>query len=112
MYVLLECLSLGHSHSQFRDEYTLEQIMQSREIHSPLTKLQCRYTPMAVGLRMFYFFFCSPTSDGSAAAILCSENFVHRYGLESQAVEIVAMEMRTDFPSTFKDKSCMKMVST
>jgi len=61
-------------------------------------------------------YFCSavhsPTSDGSAAAILCNEDFVHRYGLESQAVEIVAMEMRTDFPSTFKDKSCMKMVGT
>jgi len=53
---------------------------------------------------------CSPTSDGSAAAIVCSEIFVHRHGLEPQAVEIVGQEMRTDFPSTFKDNSCMKMV--
>ena len=29
------------SKSQFRDEYTLEQIMESRPVHDPLTKLQC-----------------------------------------------------------------------
>ena len=52
----------------------------------------------------------SPTSDGSGAAIVCSEEFVKRHGLEGQAVEIVAMEMATDLPSTFNDKSCMKMV--
>ena len=52
----------------------------------------------------------SPTSDGSAAAVVCSEQFVHEHGLENQAVEIVAMEMRTDYPSTFDEKSCTKMV--
>ena len=56
------------------------------------------------------FSMCSPTSDGSAAALVCSENFVRRHGLEPQAVEIVAQEMRTDFPSTFADSSCIKMV--
>jgi len=35
---------------------------------------------------------------------------VHHHGLEPQAVEIVTQEMRTDFPSTFKDNSYMKMV--
>ena len=53
----------------------------------------------------------SPTSDGSAAAIVCSEDFVRRHNLQSKAVEIVAMTMRTDFPSTFKEKSGMKLVS-
>ena len=57
------------------------------------------------------FFLCSPTSDGSAAALVCSETFVRRHGLEPQAVEIVAQEMRTDFPSTFTDSSCIKVVS-
>lgn len=52
----------------------------------------------------------SPTSDGSAAAVVCSEQFVRQHGLENQAVEVVAMEMRTDFPSTFDEKSCTKMV--
>ena len=52
----------------------------------------------------------SPTSDGGAAAVICSEKFVHRYGLESQAVEIVAQEMRTDFSSTFDENSAIKAV--
>ena len=52
----------------------------------------------------------SPTSDGSAAAVVCSEQFVREHHLENQAIEIVAMEMRTDFPSTFEEKSCTKMV--
>jgi hypothetical protein len=30
--------------------------------------------------------------------------------LSDQAVEILAMEMATDLPSTFEEKSCLKMV--
>ena len=62
----------------------------------------------------FYLIYLSlsPTSDGSAAAILCSEDYVRKHNLERQAVEIVAMEMRTDFPSTFNEKSGMKLVIT
>ena len=52
----------------------------------------------------------SPTSDGSAAAVVCSENFVKKHKLQGQAVEIVAIEMATDLPSTFNEESCMKMV--
>lgn len=52
----------------------------------------------------------SPTSDGSAAAVLCSEEFVKKHNLQEKAVLIVAMEMATDLPSTFKEGSCMKMV--
>ena len=59
---------------------------------------------------LLWIFLFSPTSDGSAAAILCSEEFVKKHNLQNQAVEIVAMEMGTDFPSTFKENSCMKMV--
>ena len=55
---------------------------------------------------------CCPTSDGAAAAIIANEAFVRRHGLESQAVEIVGMEMATDLPSTFDDQSCMKLVHT
>ena len=53
----------------------------------------------------------SPTSDGSACAILCSEEFAKKHGLTDKAVEILAIEMATDLPSTFKEQSCMKMVS-
>ncbi|KAK9687790.1 Thiolase, C-terminal domain [Popillia japonica] len=84
--------SVNNPYSQFRDEYTLEQIMNSTKIFGPLTKLQC-----------------CPTSDGAAAAIVASEKFVRANGLESQAVEILAMEMATDLPSTLQDRSCMKI---
>ena len=59
--------SNSYSKSQFQDEYTLEQILQSKEVHEPLTKLQC-----------------CPTSDGSAAAILASEEFVKAKGLQDR----------------------------
>lgn len=52
----------------------------------------------------------SPTSDGSAAAILCSERMVKKYNLQSKAIKIVGMEMRTDYNSTFTENSCIKMV--
>lgn len=53
----------------------------------------------------------SPTSDGSAAAVLASEEFVKKHGLEEKAVEILGMEMATDFGSTFNENSCIKLVS-
>ncbi|KAK6196224.1 hypothetical protein SNE40_001489 [Patella caerulea] len=85
--------STNNPYSQFQEEYTMEQINSAPSIHDPLTKLQC-----------------CPTSDGSAAAILASEEFVEKHNLQSQAVEIMAMEMSTDLPSVFGDKSCMQIV--
>ena len=57
-------------------------------IHEPLTKLQC-----------------SPTSDGSACAVVASERFVEEHDLWEQAVEIAGQAMVTDMPSTFEDRS-------
>ncbi|KAB0402563.1 hypothetical protein E2I00_002596 [Balaenoptera physalus] len=51
-----------------------------------------------------------PTSDGAAAAVLASEAFVQKHGLKSKAVEILAQEMVTDMPSSFEEKSIIKMV--
>lgn len=85
--------SVNNPYSQFQDEYTLDQILEAPMIHEPLTKLQC-----------------CPTSDGSAAAIAASEDFVRKHKLESQAVEILGMAMATDMSSTFNDKSSIKMV--
>lgn len=63
-------------------------------------------------IRFLYrvLFSCSPTSDGAGAAVLASETFVRRNGLEKKAVEIIAQEMVTDLTSTFEENSCMKMV--
>jgi acetyl-CoA acyltransferase len=76
--------SVNNPYAQFQDEYTLDDILGSRMISDPLTKLQC-----------------SPTSDGSGAAILAGEEFVDRHGLTDRAVEIVGQAMTTDFASTF-----------
>lgn len=85
--------SINNPYSQFQDKYTLEQIMNSPKVFGPLTKLQC-----------------CPTSDGSAAVVLANEDFVRKHKLESQAVEIVAMEMSTDLPSTFTERSAIKLI--
>jgi sterol carrier protein 2 len=65
-------------------------------IYEPLTKLQC-----------------SPTSDGAAAAILCSEEFVIKHGLQGNAIEIIAQSMKTDLPSAVKggeDRTCINSI--
>ncbi|KAM9459036.1 sterol carrier protein 2 isoform 2-T2 [Salvelinus alpinus] len=85
--------STNNPYSQFQDEYSLDQVKQSRKVFEFLTLLQC-----------------CPTSDGAGAAVLASEDFVRRHGLEHQAVEILAQEMVTDLATTFDDNSCMKMV--
>lgn len=85
--------SVNNPYSQFQKEYSLDEVMSSRPIFDFLTVLQC-----------------CPTSDGAAAAILASEEFVKKYGLQSKAVEILAQEMVTDFPSSFEEKSIIKMV--
>jgi len=42
--------------------------------------------------------------------LLASEAFIKKHGLENTAVEIAGMAMTTDLPSTFEDKSCIKLV--
>jgi len=87
--------SVNNPYSQFQDEYTLQQILDAPQVFGPLTKLQC-----------------CPTSDGAGAAIVASEEFVRTHGLEAQAVEILGMAMVTDMPSTFDEKSMIKMVGS
>lgn len=84
--------STNNPYSQFQDEYSFDEIKNSPSIFDPLTKLQC-----------------CPTSDGSAAVIVASEDFVRKHNLQGQAVEIVGMEMGTDTPSTF-GRSSMSLV--
>jgi acetyl-CoA acyltransferase len=85
--------STRNPYAQFQQEYTLEEIESAPMIHDPLTKLQC-----------------SPTSDGSGAAILASERFVEEHDLWERAIEIVGQAMTTDFASTFEEESCIKLV--
>jgi acetyl-CoA acyltransferase len=85
--------SVNNPYAQFQDEYTQEEIEAAKMIHEPLTKLQC-----------------SPTSDGSAAAVIASERFVEEHDLWDQAIEIVGQAMITDLSSTFDEGSCIKIV--
>jgi acetyl-CoA acetyltransferase len=75
----------------FKETYSLEQIMQSPEVFDPLTRYQC----------------CPPTC-GAAAAVLCSDEFAQKHGI-NKPVYIAAQAMTTDFPSSF-EKSMIKMV--
>jgi acetyl-CoA acyltransferase len=87
--------SVDNPYAQFRDAYSLDEILGAPVIHEPLTKLQC-----------------SPTSDGSAAAVLASERFVDAQDLWERAVEITGQAMVTDLASTFDDGSCIKIVGS
>jgi sterol carrier protein 2 len=84
---------VNNPYSQFQTEYTLDEIKNAPMVYEPLTKLQC-----------------CPTSDGSGAAILASEDFVRKHKLQGKAIEIAGMAMATDLPSTFEERSCIKLV--
>jgi benzoylsuccinyl-CoA thiolase BbsB subunit len=74
-------------YSQFQKEVTVEEVLSSRMISDPITLLQC-----------------CPTSDGAAAAILCSSSLARRY--TSHMITIAASVLRTgNFLYTQKDFS-------
>ncbi|WP_320669166.1 lipid-transfer protein [Patulibacter defluvii] len=85
--------SVNNPYAQFQDQYSLDDILDAPEIYSPLTKLQC-----------------SPTSDGSGAAILASEDFVAKHGLAGQAVEIVGQALTTDYESSFSTRKARDVI--
>ena len=75
-FVILEALL------QFQIEMTEEEI----DSHPQLYEMLNRH-------------HCCPTSDGSGAAVLMSEAAVKKYGLEHQAVEILAQAMTSEMPN-------------
>ena len=90
-----EIARVNHAHSpnnpysQFQQVYTLDQVKNATMIFEPLTKLQC-----------------CPTSDGGAAAILVSQEFLDaRPHLKDQAVLIAGQCLATDAPSVFSRSS-------
>ena len=85
--------SVNNPYAQFQDEYSLEDIQAARMVYEPLTKLQC-----------------SPTSDGSGAAVVVSERFVEENDLWDRAIEIAGQSMVTDTSETFTDKSAITLV--
>ncbi|MDT7837364.1 lipid-transfer protein [Aquabacterium sp. OR-4] len=76
----------------FRQTVTLDEVLASPTVFDPLTRLQC----------------CPPTC-GAAAAIVCSEDFARRHGLDLR-VRIAAQAMSTDTASTFGSHDMRKLV--
>lgn len=84
--------SAHNPNAQFRDVYDVADVLASRTVHRPLTKLQC-----------------SPTSDGAAAAVVVSERFAERHG-STGLVEIAGQAMTTDTEESFASGSCIDVV--
>ncbi|MGW1837648.1 lipid-transfer protein [Streptomyces sp. NPDC002067] len=87
--------SAHNPYAQFRDVYTVEDVLAAPVVHAPLTRLQS-----------------SPTSDGAAAAVVASERFVAAHGLADHAVEIAAQAMTTDTEASFSTGTCTDVVGT
>lgn len=72
--------SQRNPYSQFQTEFSFEQVQNAPMVHEPLTKLQC-----------------CPTSDGGAAAVIVSQEFLDaRPHLKEQAVQIAGQKLATD----------------
>jgi len=84
---------INNPYAQFRKEYTCKEVADSKMISYPLNKLNC-----------------CPTSDGAAANIVCSEDFVKRHGLENQAIEVLSCVLGSDKRNTFENKSSMSVI--
>jgi sterol carrier protein 2 len=81
----------NNPYALFNQTLSVEEILASGEVFDPLTRFQC----------------CPPTC-GAGAAILCSDEFAKRMGIQNP-VYIAAQAMTTDFPSSFED-SMIRMV--
>ena len=75
--------SVNNPRSQYQDACSLDEVLESRMIHSPITLLQA-----------------CPTSDGAAAAVVVSEDWLKK-NPHPGAVEISAMALTTDMMDDF-----------
>jgi acetyl-CoA acetyltransferase len=82
----------NNPYALFGQALSVEEILASAEVFDPLTRYQC----------------CPPTC-GAAAAVLCSDQFAAKKGLEG-SVYIAGQAMTTDFASSFEPRSMIKMV--
>jgi acetyl-CoA acetyltransferase len=76
----------------FNQALSLEEIMEAPEVFDPLTRYQC----------------CPPTC-GAAAAVLCSDAYARKHGIDAP-VYIAGQVMTTDSASSFEERSMIKMI--
>ncbi|MEV6432017.1 hypothetical protein [Nocardia sp. NPDC051463] len=82
----------NNPYAVFADAVTVEEVLAAPHIYGPLTRLQC----------------CPPTC-GAAAAVIVSDEYARRNGLDGSVV-IKAQAMATDFASTFTEQDMTKIV--
>lgn len=82
----------NNPYAVFRNQLSVEEIMASPHIYGVLTRYQC----------------CPPTC-GAAAAVVCSEEFAAKHGLNN-AITIKAQAMTTDYASTLEAHSMRKLI--
>ena len=82
----------NNDHAIFQKPITAEEVMASPHQYGPITRLQC----------------CPPTC-GAGAAILCTEEFAKRHGIENP-VYIAGMSMATDVEASFNSKSMISVI--
>jgi len=70
--------AIHNPHAQYPKNISLEEVLTSRMICDPITVLQC-----------------SPTTDGAAAAVICSDGWLRRNG-RTRAVRIVDSVLTSD----------------
>jgi acetyl-CoA acetyltransferase len=84
--------AVNNPYALFNQPLTVEEVMAAEEVFDPLTRYQC----------------CPPTC-GAAAAVLCSDEFARKLGID-RPVYIAAQAMTTDSPSSFSGNSMIKMI--
>lgn len=84
--------SVKNPYAQFRSPMTAEEVAKSRKITRELT------LPM-----------CSPTSDGAAAAIVASEDFIKKHNLQDRAIELAGFGVATDSVRLYDDRSRIEL---
>jgi len=89
--------SVHNERSQYRVPMTIEEILSAPPITYPIT------LPM-----------CSPISDGAAAAILCTESALKKYGFErKRAIKVLASVVRSASARSYDEyeKGCTRMAA-
>ena len=87
---------MANPYSQFRDGWTVDEVLAAPKITKNLTKFMCSPTSVSSVIGSFVFCLISYSQDGAACCIVVSEDFVHSHALENQAIEIVAQALTTD----------------
>jgi acetyl-CoA acetyltransferase len=71
--------STRNPYAQFQTPFPLEKVLGDKPVFGPLTRSQC-----------------SPMSDGAAAAVVASPDFVRAHGIQDRAVPLLGQSVVTD----------------